>query len=60
MQVSVQKKTTKQYIKLSKYNKNINEGGSGGNMGDSFFSSNYLNSDRDGIVEYTNKELRDN
>jgi hypothetical protein len=58
MQVNVQKKTgKKKYIKLSKYNKNINEGG--GNMSDSFFSNN-LNSDRDGIVEYTDKELRDN
>ena len=60
MQVNAAQKKPgkKQYIKLSKYNKNINEGG-GGNMSDSFFSNN-LNSDRDGIVEYTDKELRDN
>ena len=48
--ITVQKEG-KKYIKLSKYNKNMNE-----LMGESFFSSNHP--DRDEFVEYTNNLLK--
>ena len=50
VQINVNKQS-KKYIKLSKYNKNMNE------MGESFFSNNN-NADKDGIVEYTNHLMK--